>query len=209
MWARLRAKTNEEMLAEARADPEALPVEDRRPGSLGPGASAREPRAGEPDFTGQADSLEARIVAKPVRGRVRDSARHAAGLGAAPPGARSGGEILYLEVIAREPEAVRRALDKASASSSRRSRRPLSHTSSQPLQLWAGRSLFPAIENLDFVDLKVGDVSCRDGHAMDDGGGGDEGVALGTRNRYVQSCAGVAKSMLGMAEYVRIGCPWW
>jgi hypothetical protein len=35
-WARLRAKTNEQILAEARADPDALPVEDRDPRSLGP-----------------------------------------------------------------------------------------------------------------------------------------------------------------------------
>ena len=36
MWALLRAKTNVEVLAEARADPDALPIEDRPPGSVGP-----------------------------------------------------------------------------------------------------------------------------------------------------------------------------
>src|SRR5438309_1950555 len=35
-WARLRSKTNNQVLAEARADPTALPVEDRKAGSLGP-----------------------------------------------------------------------------------------------------------------------------------------------------------------------------
>ena len=36
MWARLRKKSDAQVLAEARADPDARPVEDRKTGSLGP-----------------------------------------------------------------------------------------------------------------------------------------------------------------------------
>ena len=40
-WARLRAKTNEQVLGEARADPDALPVEDRAPAALDPLVGSR------------------------------------------------------------------------------------------------------------------------------------------------------------------------
>ena len=55
-WARLRAKTNDQVLAEARGDPTALPVEDRG----GPYWT------GCPRFAGEAYSLGAAHVANRV-----------------------------------------------------------------------------------------------------------------------------------------------
>jgi putative transcriptional regulator len=99
-WARLRAKTNEQILAEARADPEALPVEDRDPRGLGP--------VGRVSFAKRIRwrlHLSQAEFAKTFRiplGTLRDWEQHR----------REPDEAAkaYLEVIAREPEAVRRAL---------------------------------------------------------------------------------------------------
>jgi putative transcriptional regulator len=99
-WARLRAKTNEQILAEARADPDALPVEDRDPRSLGP--------VGRVSFAKRIRwrlRLSQAEFAKTFRiplGTLRDWEQHR----------REPDEAAqaYLEVIAREPEAVRRAL---------------------------------------------------------------------------------------------------
>ena len=99
-WARLRAKTNEQVLAEARADPDALPMEDRRPGSLGPVgrvSAAKRVRWG----LGMSQAEFAKAFRIPV-GMLRDWETHRREPDQA---ARA-----YLEVIAREPEAVRRAL---------------------------------------------------------------------------------------------------
>jgi putative transcriptional regulator len=99
-WARLRSKSNDQVLAEARADPTALPVEDRKPGSLG--------RAGRVS------------LAKRIRWRLRMSQVEFAKTFHIPLGTLRDWEQhrrdpdqaaqAYLEVIAREPDAVRRAL---------------------------------------------------------------------------------------------------
>ena len=99
-WARLRAKTNEPVLAEARADPDALPVEDRKPGSLGPvGRVSLAKRIRWKLGLSQSEFAEAFLI--PL-GTLRDWEQHRREPDQA---ARA-----YLEVIAREPEAVRRAL---------------------------------------------------------------------------------------------------
>ena len=104
MWARLRAKTNEEVLAAARADPDARPAEDRRPGSLGSaGATSRVKRIRWKLGLSQSKFSEAFGI--PL-GTLRDWEQHRREPDRA---ARS-----YLEVIAREPDAVRRALEKSS-----------------------------------------------------------------------------------------------
>jgi putative transcriptional regulator len=99
-WARLRAKTTEQVLAEARSDPDALPVEDRHPRSLG--------------------SVGRVSLAKRIRWRLRLSQAEFAKTFRIPLGTLRDWEQhrrepdqaarAYLEVIAREPEAVRRAL---------------------------------------------------------------------------------------------------
>jgi len=100
MWARLRAMTNEEVLAAARKDPDARPLEDRNPESLGPvGHVARATRIRRALRMSQAKFAKTfRIPLDVLRGwehhfREPDEAARA-----------------YLEVIAREPDAVRRAL---------------------------------------------------------------------------------------------------
>jgi putative transcriptional regulator len=99
-WARLRAKTNEQVLAEARADPDALPVEDRRPRSLGPvGRVSLAKRIRWRLHLSQAEF--AKTFRIPL-GTLRDWEQHRR----EPDQAAQA----YLEVIAREPEAVRRAL---------------------------------------------------------------------------------------------------
>jgi putative transcriptional regulator len=99
-WAHLRSKTNDQVLAEARADSGALPVEDREPGSLGPaGRVALAKRIRWALHMSQAE------FAKNFRiplGMLRDWEQHRR----APDQAMQA----YLEVIAREPDAVRRAL---------------------------------------------------------------------------------------------------
>jgi putative transcriptional regulator len=98
-WARLRAKTNEQVLAEARADPDARPVEDRK---------ARLGRVGRVSLAKRirwALHMSQTEFAKTFRiplGTLRDWEQHRRDPDQA---ARA-----YLEVIAREPDAVRRAL---------------------------------------------------------------------------------------------------
>ena len=102
-WARLRAKTNDEVLAEARSDPTALPVEDRRAGGLGPvGRVARVKRI---RWALQMSQTEFADTFRIPLGTLRDWEQHRRDPDQA---ARA-----YLEVIAREPNAVRRALARA------------------------------------------------------------------------------------------------
>jgi putative transcriptional regulator len=104
-WARLRAKTNAQVLAEARADGNALPIEDRNPRSLGP--VGRVSLAKRIRWRLQLSQAEfARIFRIPL-GTLRDWEQHRR----EPDQAAQA----YLEVIAREPEAVRRALTHATA----------------------------------------------------------------------------------------------
>ena len=99
-WARLRAKTHEQVLAEARADPDARPVEDRDLRRLGPvGRFSLAKRIRWRLHLSQA------AFAKTFRiplSLLRDWEQHRRKPDQA---ARA-----YLEVIAREPDAVRRAL---------------------------------------------------------------------------------------------------
>ena len=102
-WARLRSKTNDQVLAEARADPSALPVEDRKPGSLG--------LAGRVSLVKRirwALHMSQSEFAKTFRiplGTLRDWEQHRRDPDQA--------ALAYLEVIAREPDVVRRALARA------------------------------------------------------------------------------------------------
>jgi putative transcriptional regulator len=102
-WARLRAKTNDQVMAEARADSAASPVEDRRSGSLG--------RAGRVSLAKRirwALHMSQSEFAKAFRiplGTLRDWEQHRRDPDQA--------AQAYLEVIAREPDAVRRALARA------------------------------------------------------------------------------------------------
>lgn len=102
-WTRLRAKTNDQVLVEARADSTALPVEDRRSGSLG-----RVGRVSPAKRIRWALHMSQVEFAKTFRiplGTLRDWEQHRRDPDKA---ARA-----YLEVIAREPDAVRRALARA------------------------------------------------------------------------------------------------
>jgi putative transcriptional regulator len=100
MWAELRAMTDEEVLAAARRDPDARPLEDRDPASLTPArhlSIAKRIR--------WALRMSQAEFAKTFRiplGLLRDWEHH---LREPDQTARA-----YLEVIAREPDAVRRAL---------------------------------------------------------------------------------------------------
>ena len=99
-WARFDAMTDEEVLAAARSDPDAMPAEDYPPGRLGPPrrvAFARHARW----KLGYSQSAFAQTFRIPL-GTLRDWEQHRREPDQA---ARA-----YLEVIAREPEAVRRAL---------------------------------------------------------------------------------------------------
>ncbi len=99
-WVRLRAMTDDEVLAAARRDPDALPVEDRRPGSLGPVG-----RVSAAKRIRWRLGLSQREFSETFRiplGTLRDWEQHRREPDQA---ARA-----YLEVIAREPDAVRRAL---------------------------------------------------------------------------------------------------
>jgi putative transcriptional regulator len=99
-WARLRAKTNNRVVAEARADPTALPVEDRKPGSLG--RVGRVSLAKRIRWALHMSQVEfAKTFCIPL-GTLRDWEQHRRDPDQA--------AQAYLEVIAREPEAVRRAL---------------------------------------------------------------------------------------------------
>lgn len=105
MWARLRSKTNAQVLTEARADPDALPLEDRRPGSLGPiGRASLVKRIRWKLGLSQSEFSAAFGI--PL-GTLRDWEQHRRQPDQA---AKS-----YLEVIARDPAAVRRALGKVPA----------------------------------------------------------------------------------------------
>ena len=97
-WAQLRAKTSAEVLAEARADQDARPVEDRA-GRLG--AAKRVSLARRIRWKlGLSQADFARIFGIPI-GTLRDWEQHRREPDQA---SRS-----YLEVIDRNPEAVRRA----------------------------------------------------------------------------------------------------
>jgi putative transcriptional regulator len=104
-WSRLRAKTNEQVLAEARADSDARPVEDRKARSLGPVGRVSSIKRTRWRL-GLSQTEFAKAFGIPV-GTLRDWEQHRRKPDLA---ARS-----YLEVIAREPEAVRRALRKVPA----------------------------------------------------------------------------------------------
>jgi putative transcriptional regulator len=99
-WTRLRAKTSEQVLAEARTDPEALPVEDRRPRSLG--SVGRVSLAKRIRWRLHLSQAEFAKTFRIPLGTLRDWEQHRR----EPDQAAQA----YLEVIAREPEAVRRAL---------------------------------------------------------------------------------------------------
>jgi putative transcriptional regulator len=99
-WAQLRAMTGTEVLAAARRDPDALPLEDRRPESVGP--------AGHVSFAkrirwqlGLSQTESARAFGISA-GTLRDWEQHRREPDQA---ARA-----YLEVIARNPKAVIEAL---------------------------------------------------------------------------------------------------
>ena len=99
-WAKLRSKTNDQVLAEARADGDALPLEDRKPGSLGPVGRVSlvkrirwELRMSQTEFAKRFRIPLAMLRDWEQHRRNPDQATRA-----------------YLEVIAREPDAVRRAL---------------------------------------------------------------------------------------------------
>jgi len=105
MWARLRAMTDEEVLAAARRDPDAQPLEDRDPARLAPARHLS--------------------LAKRIRWNLRMSRAELAKAFHIPLAVLREWEHhcsepdetarAYLEVIAREPEAVRRALSRKPA----------------------------------------------------------------------------------------------
>ena len=99
-WARLRSKTNDQVLAEARSDPTALPVEDRKLSSLGP--VGRISRAKRIRWRLHMSQIEFAKTFHIPLGTVRDWEQHRRDPDRA--------AQAYLEVIAREPDAVRRAL---------------------------------------------------------------------------------------------------
>src|SRR5262249_54495358 len=100
-WGRVRAMTDAEGFGAARSHPDALPLEDRRPGAVGPArrvslAKRVRWRLG----MSQTDFAEAFQI--PI-GTLRDWEQHRCEPDQA---ARS-----YLKVIARNPKAVRKALE--------------------------------------------------------------------------------------------------
>ena len=102
-WARLRAKRSDQVLAEARADSTALPVEDRKPGSLG--RVGRVALAKRIRWALHMSQIEFAKTFRIPLGTLRDWEQHRRDPDQA--------AQAYLEVIAREPEAVRRALARA------------------------------------------------------------------------------------------------
>jgi putative transcriptional regulator len=102
-WSRLRVKTNEQVLAKARADSDALPVEDRKVKGLGPVGRVSSIKRTRWKL-GLSQTEFAKAFGIPV-GTLRDWEQHRRAPDLA---ARS-----YLQVIANEPEAVRRALSKS------------------------------------------------------------------------------------------------
>jgi putative transcriptional regulator len=99
-WARLRIKTNAQVLAAARADPDALPVEDRDPRSIG--SVGRVSLAKRIRWRLRLSQVEFAKTFRIPLGTLRDWEQHRRDPDQA--------AQAYLEVIAREPEAVRRAL---------------------------------------------------------------------------------------------------
>jgi putative transcriptional regulator len=102
-WAALRGMTEAEVLAAARRDPDALPVEDRRPGSLGP--ARRVSLAKRIRWKLGLSQTEFAEVFRIPAGTLRDWEQHRREPDQA---ARA-----YLEVIARNPDAVIAALKAA------------------------------------------------------------------------------------------------
>ncbi|MGA2126438.1 MAG: transcriptional regulator [Xanthobacteraceae bacterium] len=101
-WAQLRAKTNGEVLTEARADPTALPVEDRKARL---GRVARVSQAKRIRWALHMSQIEFAKTFRIPLGTLRDWEQHRRDPDQA--------AQAYLEVIAREPDAVRRALARA------------------------------------------------------------------------------------------------
>lgn len=102
-WAQLRAKTNDQLLTQARGDSTALPIEDRKPGTLGP--AGRVSLAKRIRWALRMSQVEFSKTFRIPLGTLRDWEQHRRDPDRA---ARA-----YLEVIAREPDAVRRALARA------------------------------------------------------------------------------------------------
>ena len=102
-WARLRSKTNDQVLVEARADSTALPVEDRRAGGLG--RVGRVSLAKRIRWALHMSQVEFAKAFRIPLGTLRDWEQHRRDPDKA--------AQAYLEVIAREPDAVRRALARA------------------------------------------------------------------------------------------------
>ena len=101
-WARLRAKTNDHVLVEARADPDARPVEDRKDRL---GRVARVSLAKRIRWALHLSQIEFAKTFRIPLGTLRDWEQHRRDPDKA--------AQAYLEVIAREPDAVRRALARA------------------------------------------------------------------------------------------------
>lgn len=99
MWDRLRNMTDEEALAAARSDPDARPLEDAKPGSPPPRRISRA------KFVrwqlGLSQDAFAETFCIPI-GTLRDWEQHR--------NVPDHAAAAYLEVILREPDAVRRAL---------------------------------------------------------------------------------------------------
>ena len=102
-WARFDAMTEEEVLAAARSDPDALPVEDYPLGRLGP--PRRVPFARAIRFKLGLSQADFAAAFRIPLGTLRDWEQHRREPDQA---ARA-----YLDVIAREPDVVRRALAEA------------------------------------------------------------------------------------------------
>jgi putative transcriptional regulator len=101
-WAQLRVKTNGQVLTEARADPTALPVEDRKARL---GRVARVSQAKRIRWALHMSQIEFAKTFRIPLGTLRDWEQHRRDPDQA--------AQAYLEVIAREPDAVRRALARA------------------------------------------------------------------------------------------------
>ena len=104
-WTRLRGMSDADVLKAARADPDAKPLEDRKPGSIGP--ARRVSLAKRIRWNLKMSQAEFASAFRIPIGTLRDWEQHRRDPDQA---ARA-----YLEVIARESEAVRRALAAAAA----------------------------------------------------------------------------------------------
>jgi putative transcriptional regulator len=101
-WARLDAMTEEQVLAAARSDPDALPLEDRQPSSLGPARHLS--RAKRIRWKLRMSQSEFAHAFRIPLGTLRDWEQHRR----EPDQAAKA----YLEVIAATPNAVRKVLAK-------------------------------------------------------------------------------------------------